>query len=226
MAKRKNGKLPELEKASLGERDPNHMDAVSKETSNEDGLEIRAENNAERTDNLNLRGRDNMTDHPDPNHEPAKTKATANVEGMETDATNIAKAKNKDGRTNPIDETKNTGPGPGNPEFRAGEVPKADKGQKTQETPKVVHETTTAGGGREQTNNVIADMNERRPLIKQAQRYGIYVDNNWSDDRIRAELQQALEGRADLQVKGVVPDSKMGSLDYDPATSRQKDPQG
>src|SRR4051812_15648460 len=52
------------------------------------------------------------------NHEPAETKATANVAGEETEADRVAAKKNADGRTNPVDLVKNTGPGPGNPDQR------------------------------------------------------------------------------------------------------------
>lgn len=178
------------------------------------------------------------------NHEPAQTAETANVAGEETEADRVAERKNKDGRTNPVDFVKNTEPGPGNPDQRvedpkaltdsapvtepviiAGPAIDADGNKmKTEETPKVVHETVSAAGSREITNNTIPDMAKRRPLVIQAEAHGIYVDPDWSDDRIRGELQIALEGRADLQVKGAVPTAEMGKEDYDAQTRAVKVP--
>lgn len=178
------------------------------------------------------------------NHEPAQTAETANAAGEETEADRVAERKNDDGRTAPIDYVKNTGPGPGNPDQRVVD-PKAltasaavadpvviagpaigDDGKKlkTEETPKVIHETVSAEGAREYTNNVIPDQSKRSPLVVQAEAYGIYVHPDWSDDRIRGELQMALEGRADLQVKGAVPPKDMGKEDYDAQTRAVKVP--
>ncbi|RYG42976.1 hypothetical protein EON79_17880 [bacterium] len=159
------------------------------------------------------------------NHEPAQTPETANAAGEETEADRVAERKNEDGRTNDIDFVKNTGPGPGNPDQRVEDVEALTKGKpvpvpesfiagpaidadgnkmQTEETPKVIHETVSVAT-REITNNVIPDQNKRPPLVIAAEAMGIMVDPDWSEDRLKAELQQSLEGRADLQVKGAVP---------------------
>ena len=160
------------------------------------------------------------------NHDPATSKETSNAAGEEVQADNVANRKNEDGRTNDVDFEKNTGPGPGNPDqrvidpktltegkpvetpeaFIAGPAIDADGNKmKTEETPKVVHQTVSASGPREITNNVIPDQNERSPLVIAAGSMGIMIDPSWDDQRILAEMQQAMEGRADLQVKGAVP---------------------
>lgn len=137
-----------------------------------------------------------------------------------------AERKNRTGQTNPEDLTKNKGePGPGNPEALVidpktltdaepvnerrevvADTPFDDEGNKlsTEETPKVIHETRSAAS-REITNNTLADMSDRDPLVIQAQTMGIYVDPSWSRDRLRREIHMAGLGRADLQVKGAIP---------------------
>lgn len=141
----------------------------------------------------------------DANHEPAKSERTANKDGLETKADKLDRVQG-DGKTNPVDDVKNTEPGPGNPEYR---TPKArhdvPDGVKTEETPKMVHATTTASGPREITNNEIPDMSKRSPLVIMAERYGIMVDPKWDDERLAGEIALALSGRADLQVMGAVP---------------------
>lgn len=59
-------------------------------------------------------------------------------------------------------------------------------------------------------------------LIITAEELNIEVDENWDEDRLRAEIQMAREGRADLQVKGAVPPAEYGKVDFDPATKGDK----
>ena len=61
-------------------------------------------------------------------------------------------------------------------------------------------------------------------LIRKCVELGILVDPKWSVNRLRGEIQMALEGRADLQVKGAVPTAAMGEIDHDPATKKHKIP--
>jgi hypothetical protein len=153
-------------------------------------------------------------------HFPAQTPETANVNGEEVEADRVAAVKNDTGITNPVDAVKNTDAGPGNPDQRfqdplaAAKIdpPRADDGTplKTEETPKAIHDSVTAAGPREITNNVIPDMAERSPLVIAANALGIKLDPDWSDARIAAEIQMATEGRADLQVKGAVPPDGYG----------------
>ena len=177
------------------------------------------------------------------NHWPAQSPETSNQHGEETEADTVAEAKNADGRTNQMDFVKNTGVGPGNPEFRymdpahlmsgkpiaenpriIADKPLDDKGNElaTEETPKMVNQTVTAAGAREYTNNVLPDMSQRRPLVQEAETININVDPDWDDDRLRAEIEMARQGRADLQVKGAVPPAEFGRVDYDQATAQQK----
>lgn len=155
-----------------------------------------------------------------PEHEPACSAETANARGEETESDNAA-AQNTD-----------PDPGPGSPDLRVidpaslmdGDTQsgKRDEGRLPRaETPKIVHETVSAFS-REITDNVIPDMAARAPLVRRAEEVGIHVDPSWEEKRIRAEIQMALEGRADLQVRGAVPPGKWGSLDYDAATAGQK----
>lgn len=178
------------------------------------------------------------------NHEPAQSEETANDAGEGTRGDLVAERKNADGRTNPVDFVKNTDPGPGNPDQRAID-PKtltdakpvaepqivADKAidndgneMKTEETPKVVHETVTASGNREVTNNTIPDQSQRSPLVIAAEAIGIMVDPSWDDNRLRGEMQMALEGRGDLQIKGAIPPKEMGDEGYDTSTRAAKVP--
>ena len=176
-----------------------------------------------------------------PDHWPAQSKETSNENGEEIEADTVAEAKNADGRTNEVDFHKNTGPGPGNPDQRhtdprtlmearpasvevIADTPVDDKGNElqTEETPKVIHETVSASGNREIDNNILPSMTERSPLVIKASQLGIRLDPEWDDSRIRAEIQAALEGRADWQVKGAVPPSEYGDLDYDAATQAEK----
>lgn len=50
----------------------------------------------------------------------------------------------------------------------------------------------------------------------------VAVDPEWDEDRLRAEIQIAREGRADLQVKGAVPPGEMSDPNYDSATKSDK----
>lgn len=100
----------------------------------------------------------------------------------------------------------NTGPSPA----AAAGAPVADDGTqlKTEETPKA----SKAG--------VVIDAKTR--LIITAEELNIEVDEDWDEARLRAEIQMAREGRADLQVKGAVPPAEMADVDYDPATKGDK----
>ncbi len=176
-----------------------------------------------------------------PDHWPAHSEETANQHGEEVEADTVAEQKNDDGRTNEVDFVKRTLPGPGNPDQRhtnprvltegqpvrveyVADTPRDDKGKelKTEETPKVIHETVSASGNREVDNNILPDMNVRSPLVIKANELNIRVDNEWSEDRLRAEIQAALEGHADWQVTGAIPPAEYGKLDYDPATQGEK----
>lgn len=182
-------------------------------------------------------------DNISPDHWPAKSAETSNENGEETEADNVAADKNADGRTNEVDFIKNTGKGPGNPDQRnidpreltdqkpveqpgsiVADKPYDNDGNElaTEETPKVVHETVTASGNREIDNNVLPDMNERSPLVIKANELNIRVDPEWDDNRLRAEIQAAREGRADWQVKGAVPPAEYGDVNYDPQTQSDK----
>jgi hypothetical protein len=90
-------------------------------------------------------------------------------------------------------------------------VPLADDGGnlKTEATPKAVE-------------SGFPDLNEKTKLMITADTLKILVDPTWDENRIRAEIQQAREGRADLQVKGAVPPAEYGDPDYDPATAADK----
>lgn len=179
--------------------------------------------------------------HVSPDHWPAQSAETSNAHGEEVEADTVAEIKNDDGRTNAVDLVKNVGPGPGNPDQRHTDprtltdaqptrveivADKAldDKGKelKTEETPKVIHETVSASGNREIDNNIIPDQNARPYLVQKANELNIRVDPVWSEDRIRAEIQAALEGRADWQVKGAIPPKEYGKVDFDAATQGEK----
>lgn len=108
-------------------------------------------------------------------------------------------------------------PGP-SIEMAAGVPHLSDGSRATQEaTPKAVH-----SGGVVITGT--GDDKELIFLLRKCAEYGILVDPKWDAGRLRGEIQMALEGRADLQVKGAVPSSAMGEEDYDPATKRNKIP--
>lgn len=90
-------------------------------------------------------------------------------------------------------------------------VPVAGDGTKlkTEATPKAVE-------------SGFPDLNEKQRLMVTADVLHILVDPSWDENRIRAEIQQAREGRADLQVKGAVPPAEYGKVDFDPATAADK----
>jgi len=176
-----------------------------------------------------------------PDHWPAQSEETSNPHGEEVEADTVAEQKNEDGRTNAVDFVKNVGPGPGNPDQRhtdprtltegqpsrveyVADKPRDDKGNelKTEETPKVIHETVSASGNREIDNNIIPDQNERPYLVRKANELNIRVDPEWDDNRLRGEIQAALEGRADWQVTGAIPPAEYGKVDYDAATQGEK----
>lgn len=180
-----------------------------------------------------------------PDHWPAQSEETSNQHGEEVEADTVAEIKNEDGRTNAVDFVKNVKPGPGNPGERhtdpkvlteakpderfwqggvVADSPRDDKGNelKTEETPKVIHETVSASGNREIDNNIIPDQNARPFLVRKANELNVRVDPEWSDDRLRAEIQAALEGRADWQVTGAVPPKEYGKVDFDAATQSEK----
>lgn len=92
----------------------------------------------------------------------------------------------------------------------AAGAPVSDEGDKlpTEATPKAVK----AG--------LVLD--EKTMLQAKAIELHVEVDPEWDEDRLRAEIQVAREGRADLQVKGAVPPAEMGNPDYDSATKADK----
>lgn len=92
----------------------------------------------------------------------------------------------------------------------ASGAPVSDEGEelKTEPTPKALK------------SGVVLD--EKTMLQAKAIELLIEVDPEWDEDRLRAEIQIAREGRADLQVKGAVPPSEMGDKNYDSATKQDK----
>lgn len=93
-------------------------------------------------------------------------------------------------------------------------APMSDEGKrlKVEATPKAVHSAS------------LPFIDEKIRLIVKAEELNIVVDPDWDEARLRGEIQQAREGRADLQVKGAVPDAEASKVNSDPAT--QKDKQG
>lgn len=89
-------------------------------------------------------------------------------------------------------------------------APVADDGTelKTEATPKAAKATVT--------------IDAKTRLIITAEELNIVVDENWDEARLRGEIQMALEGRADLQVKGAIPPAEYGKVDFDPATQGDK----
>lgn len=92
----------------------------------------------------------------------------------------------------------------------ASGAPVSDDGEKlqTEPTPKALK------------SGVLLD--EKTLLQAKAIELHVEVDSEWDEDRLRAEIQQAREGRADLQVKGAVPPAEYGKEDYDSATKKDK----
>lgn len=92
----------------------------------------------------------------------------------------------------------------------ASGAPVSDDGAKlkTEATPKAVR------------SGVVLD--EKTLLQAKAIELHIEVDPEWDEARLRAEIQIAREGRADLQVKGAVPPAEMGDPNYDSATKADK----
>jgi len=92
-------------------------------------------------------------------------------------------------------------------------APMSDDGKRlaTEETPKAVKSGVK--------------LDEHTMLVAKALELLIEVDEDWDDNRLRAEIQQAREGRADLQVKGAVPPAEMGDVNYDKATKADKEPE-
>ena len=92
-------------------------------------------------------------------------------------------------------------------------APMSDDGKKlqTEATPKAVK------------SKVVLD--EHTMLVAKALELLIEVDEDWDDARLRSEIQQAREGRADLQVKGAIPDAAMSDPNYDAATKKDKEPE-
>ncbi len=89
-------------------------------------------------------------------------------------------------------------------------APVSDEGEKlkTEPTPKAVK------------SGLILD--EKTLLQAKAIELHVEVDPEWDEDRLRAEIQIAREGRADLQVKGAVPPAEYGDKNYDSATKQDK----
>jgi hypothetical protein len=92
-------------------------------------------------------------------------------------------------------------------------APMSDEGKElqTEATPKAVK------------SKVLLD--EHTLLQAKALELLIEVDEDWDDNRLRAEIQQAREGRADLQAKGAIPPAEMGNVNYDAATKKDKEPE-
>lgn len=93
----------------------------------------------------------------------------------------------------------------------ASGAPVADDGTalKTEATPKAVK------------SGVVLDA--KTLLQAKAIELHVEVDPDWDEDRLRAEIQIAREGRADLQVKGAIPPAEMGKVGYDSATKADKE---
>jgi hypothetical protein len=102
-------------------------------------------------------------------------------------------------------------PGGSAPPLAQTGAPVADDGTplKTEETPKAT--------------KAKVELDVKTRLTITAEELNIEVDEEWDEDRLRAEIQQAREGRADLQVKGAVPKPETAAVDYDPATRGDKE---
>ncbi|HTH11013.1 MAG TPA: hypothetical protein VMA55_15705 [Acidovorax sp.] len=92
----------------------------------------------------------------------------------------------------------------------ASGAPVSDEGDKlaTEPTPKAVK------------SGVLLD--EKTLLQAKAIELHVEVDPEWDEERLKAEIQIAREGRADLQVKGAVPPSELADENYDAATKQDK----
>lgn len=92
----------------------------------------------------------------------------------------------------------------------ASGAPVSDEGDKleTEPTPKAVK------------SGVLLD--EKTLLQAKAIELHVEVDPEWDEERLKAEIQMAREGRADLQVKGAVPPAEYADESYDPATKQDK----
>ena len=145
--------------------------------------------------------------------EQAKVKAArAATRAMEQEAAKAESAATAEG----IYESGNN-PGP-SLEAAAG-VPFLSDGTqaKREATPKAIHSGDVVITGTGADKELIF-------LLRKCGELGILIDPKWDANRLRGEIQMALEGRADLQVKGAVPSSGMGEEDYDPATKKHKIP--
>jgi hypothetical protein len=65
-------------------------------------------------------------------------------------------------------------------------------------------------------------LDEKTLLQAKAIELHVEVDPEWDEERLKAEIQIAREGRADLQVKGAVPPAEMSDENYDSATKQDK----
>lgn len=92
-------------------------------------------------------------------------------------------------------------------------APMSDDGQKlsTEDTPKAVKSGVK--------------LDEKTLLQAKALELLVEVDEDWDEERLRAEIQMAREGRPDLQVKGAVPPAGYGDVDFDAATKKDKEPE-
>lgn len=92
----------------------------------------------------------------------------------------------------------------------ASGAPVSDEGEKleTEPTPKAVK------------SGLLLD--EKTMLQAKAIELHVEVDPEWDEERLKAEIQIAREGRADLQVKGAVPPAEYGDENYDSATKNDK----
>jgi hypothetical protein len=99
--------------------------------------------------------------------------------------------------------------GPSKQAIAGAAVSDEGKVMATEATPKAVHGGVVAG-------------DEKGLLITKANQLNILVDDKWDVARLRAEIQMAREGRADLQVKGAKPPSEYSDVNFDPATKADK----
>jgi len=146
----------------------------------------------------------------------ANLKEQAEALGIEVDnrwSEATLKAKIKEARDAKKDggDAGHTGADVGGPSpAAAAGAPVADDGTQmtTEPTPKAVK------------SGVVLD--EKTLLQAKAIELHVEVDPDWDETRLRAEIQMAREGRADLQVKGAVPGPDMGDANFDPATRQDK----
>jgi len=142
-----------------------------------------------------------------PNLKQQAEKLGIKVDDRWSDATLQAKIDAKKAESEGVTGADVDGP---SKEAAAG-APVSDEGDKleTEPTPKA------------KKSGVVLD--EKTMLQAKAIELHVEVDPEWDEDRLRAEIQVAREGRADLQVKGAVPPAEMADPNYDSATKADKE---